>query len=352
MRLSHYLSSSVSLWITHFTLYANGTSIWFPYEVGGPFLSRLESFRSVPLPVEHSPPRVPESPRCFRSLFKPPSTVESDLSEPPVVINQDKQAFEYFKTAYSNLEASYPHRKFILQQSIAYLVRKESISLEHLELWCRELLNIAENHPTGDEMSIIMHGFNTLILKHFGKTDVTRKLGSFMPMSPLRFLPSQEVVGDFQALDREIIAPGTGLSKALRNFLHDVQSWQPEEVEYAPPRVSPPANPKGFRRYFGSASSSIRPNVQAFKYFQTAYSNPGLDDPDRTSLLQQAMKYLAQKEDISPNHGGMPRLCLSIRGWWIPFRLGTARYWNLKTVSAMIYFHGPSSMHNFAMNQG
>ncbi|PLW12731.1 hypothetical protein PCANC_18156 [Puccinia coronata f. sp. avenae] len=85
------------------------------------------------------------------------------------------------------------------------------------------------------------------------------------------------------------------------NFLHDVQSWQPEEVEYAPPRVSPPANPKGFRRYFGSASSIITdPDVQAFKYFQTAYSNPGLDDPDRTSLLQQAMKYLAQKEDISP----------------------------------------------------
>jgi hypothetical protein len=44
-------------------------------------LDRLESFR--PVPVEHSPPRVRESPRCFRSCFSSPSTVESESSEPP-----------------------------------------------------------------------------------------------------------------------------------------------------------------------------------------------------------------------------------------------------------------------------
>ncbi|PLW49124.1 hypothetical protein PCASD_02998 [Puccinia coronata f. sp. avenae] len=70
------------------------------------------------------------------------------------------------------------------------------MSIEHLELWCRELLKISENHPTGNEMSIIMHGFHTLILKNSRKDDVHRKLGSYLG-------------------SLEIIAPHTGLSKAL-----------------------------------------------------------------------------------------------------------------------------------------
>jgi hypothetical protein len=91
-----------------------------------------------------------------------------------------------------------------LQQSIAHLVRKNTMSLEHLELWCRELLKIFENHPTGKEMSIIMHGFHTRVLKNSGKDDVHRKLGSciIMPMEPLPLISSEEAVDDFQTSDR------------------------------------------------------------------------------------------------------------------------------------------------------
>ncbi|PLW41841.1 hypothetical protein PCASD_05529 [Puccinia coronata f. sp. avenae] len=175
MWLPHYLS--VFLWISHLTLYANATKLWFPYKVDGDLV--------------------------------PPTTLGDD-------------ALVHFRNQFSTLSPGSQGRRNLLRQSITYLASKPQTP-EHLRAWIDEMDKTIVHSPVDDEdILTITYGLHTLVLKNHGKEPETHVLESalkdYKHRAALWHFDAPYAVYQSQVWHHEMFVPQKGLGNELRSW--------------------------------------------------------------------------------------------------------------------------------------
>ncbi|PLW41901.1 hypothetical protein PCANC_11034 [Puccinia coronata f. sp. avenae] len=133
----------------------------------------------------------------------------------------ERKSLEYFRNVYPQSRST-SEGPIVLQKLISYLARKESASLELLNLWCNELDNILSNEPTKGEWTIITYGLHTLMLKSHGRNEISLIRSTLNQlMEKMEFSDRVQFPGDdLPVWYREMFAPHTGFSTELCKFRH------------------------------------------------------------------------------------------------------------------------------------
>ncbi|PLW08533.1 hypothetical protein PCANC_22609 [Puccinia coronata f. sp. avenae] len=207
MWLPHFISAL--LCISHLTLYANATFLWFPYKVEGDLASDVMTSR----PPASLPPRGSKAGTGRRT-----KGASSSSSPPPVTVDE---ALQYFSTRFVSSKTTMKQRQSMLVKSIAYLVHND-FAPEKLKEWTDALAKTSGPGAVGEEIAIVTHGFYTLLLKYPGEDIKNSVLRAKMTewLDEAKFCLARPLLNapNLSVWSRELFKPERGFSPQLQGW--------------------------------------------------------------------------------------------------------------------------------------